>query len=214
MEPESADNQAKAANKGSGGWASPRMVLRRILMLDDTHHSIALGTTIGMFIGMTPTVGIQMVLVVLFAFLTRAFLQFNRVAALLTVYISNPLTVVPIYWFNYLIGTLFVEGNASWETFKLKLGTDSALRWSEKFHWLFVEVGWPLIVGSLVVATVCSLVTYPAMLRLLAFVHNRRHVAQPAVAQSDVDVVKNNVAKTDSNPSQSSVSQPTENHNA
>ena len=88
---------------------TPRSLLRKILLLDDTAHSIALGTAIGMFIGMTPTVGIQMILVLCLAFATRPLFHFNKVAALLTVYISNPFTVLPIYWFNYSIGTYFVE---------------------------------------------------------------------------------------------------------
>ena len=72
-------------------WSDPRSLLRHILMLDDTPHSIALGTAIGMFIGMTPTVGIQMILVIVFAFLVKPLFTFNRIAALITVYISNPL---------------------------------------------------------------------------------------------------------------------------
>lgn len=71
---------------------SPRMLLRSILMLDDSAHSIALGTAIGMFIALTPTVGIQMLMVLCVAFLTRPFFKFNQVASLITVYVSNPLT--------------------------------------------------------------------------------------------------------------------------
>jgi hypothetical protein len=63
---------------------TPRTLLRSILMLDDTPHSVALGTAIGMFVGMTPTVGIQMIIVLIVAFLTRPFLKFNKIAAVLT----------------------------------------------------------------------------------------------------------------------------------
>ena len=152
-------------------WSSPRTLLRHILMLDDAPHSIALGTAIGMFIGMTPTVGIQMILVIVVAFLTQSLFRFNRVAALITVYISNPLTVAPIYFFHYIVGTLFVGGNITWNEFSEKLRSNSDLgwwqEWWEKINWLFVEVGAPLILGSLVVATVLGIATYPVMRRLL-----------------------------------------------
>lgn len=157
-------------------WISPRQVLRHLLGLDDTPHSIALGTTVGMFIGMTPTVGIQMILVMIVAFLTRPFFYFNRLAALITVYISNPVTMVPIYYMNYKVGTLFVEHAYTAEDFERILQYDTFAGWWKTIVTLFVDVGLPLIVGSLVVATVCGAVTYPAMRMLLKRFH-RRHPA-------------------------------------
>ena len=144
-------------------WSSPRTLLRYILMLDDIPHSIALGTAIGMFIGLTPTVGIQMILVMLVAGLTSRLFQFNRVAALLTVYISNPLTVVPIYWALYKVGTIFVGGNLSPEDFARMMDQ----QWWDTIVMLFVEVGEPLLVGTCIVATIGGLVTYPVIRWLL-----------------------------------------------
>jgi len=150
-------------------WRTPRMLLRQILALDDTNHSKALGVALGVFIGMTPTVGIQMILVLVFAALTSKLFQFNRVAALLTVYISNPLTVLPIYWLDYKVGTWFIYGDATREQFAKILEYDSFAEWWETILGLFVTIGAPLIVGSLVVATVCGVVTYPVMRWLLSW---------------------------------------------
>ena len=47
-----------------------RMV-RPILQLNDSPHSISLGITLGLFIGLTPTVGLQMVIVVILGTLIR-----------------------------------------------------------------------------------------------------------------------------------------------
>lgn len=93
--------------KNFSWFSDPRQWLRAMLMLDDSSHRIALGAAIGMFIAMTPTVGIQMLLVLLLAVATRRWFRFNKVAALLMVYVSNPLTVVPIYWFSYKVGTIY-----------------------------------------------------------------------------------------------------------
>ncbi|HAW26611.1 MAG TPA: hypothetical protein DCY03_00615, partial [Planctomycetaceae bacterium] len=144
---------------------SPRMLLRSILMLDDSAHSIALGTAIGMFIALTPTVGIQMLMVLCVAFLTRPFFKFNQVASLITVYVSNPLTIVPIYWFDYKIGTYYVGGSMTQKDFARILEFEGFSGWWETVKQLLLEVGSPLIIGSLIVATFFSLMTYPIMLR-------------------------------------------------
>lgn len=148
-------------------WSSPRALMRYILGLDDTHHSIAMGTTVGMFIGMTPTVGIQMIIVMCVAILTKRFFEFNRVAALITVYISNPVTMIPIYYLDYKVGTVFFGGDVSRDEFAKILEYESFAGWWTTIVDLFVGIGVPLIVGSLVVAALCSAVTYPVMRKLL-----------------------------------------------
>jgi len=158
---------------------SPRMLLRSILMLDDSAHSIALGTAIGMFIALTPTVGIQMLIVVCVAFLTRPFFKFNQVASLITVYISNPLTIVPIYWFDYKIGTYYVGGSMTQKDFARILEFEGFSGWWETVKQLLLEVGSPLIIGSLIVATFFALMTYPIMLRLLMHFRKQKPTDSP-----------------------------------
>ena len=148
--------------------------MRPILGLDDTHHSIALGTTVGMFIGMTPTVGVQMIIVLIVAFLTKPFFHFNRIAALITVYISNPLTMITIYFLDYKVGTIFFAGTHTREDFAKILEYESLSEWWSTIVDLFVGIGVPLVVGSFVVATVCASVTYPLMRYLLKAFHRRR----------------------------------------
>ncbi|NQV29093.1 MAG: DUF2062 domain-containing protein [Rhodopirellula sp.] len=150
---------------------TPRALLRSILMLDDTPHSIALGTAIGMFIGMTPTVGIQMMIVLVIAFLTRPLFTFNKIAAVLTVYVTNPLTLVPIYWFNYKVGTCFIPSSVTYEDFVTIIRFDRHHNWSKQALSLITELGAPLLVGCLLVAIVSSVLTYPAMRWLLQRSH-------------------------------------------
>ena len=152
---------------------TPRALLRKILMLDDTPHSVALGTTIGMFVGMTPTVGIQMIIVLCIAFLVRPVFSFNKIAAVLTVYVTNPLTIVPIYWFNYQVGTWFIPSDVTYEDFVDIVKFDTHENWSERALSLITDLGAPLLVGCLLVAVVCSAVTYPTMRWLLRRFHRR-----------------------------------------
>jgi uncharacterized protein (DUF2062 family) len=152
----------------------PRVWLRAILMLDDTPHAIALGTAIGLFVGMTPTVGIQMVIVLAVAFLTRRLFHFNRVAALIAVYISNPLTTVPIYWFNYRLGAVFMEETVSKAEFAALFRYRDFSGWWESVKAITVTVGLPLLVGSLVMGSIFALASYPLMRRSLEQVQHRR----------------------------------------
>jgi len=98
---------------GDNGDADRRQFLRgklkgffrKLLQLDDTPERIARGVALGTLIGMTPTVGIQMTLAVIFAAISRA----NRLAAVALVWLSNPVTIVPIYWFDYWFGGLILR---------------------------------------------------------------------------------------------------------
>ncbi len=155
-------------------WCDPRQWLRAILQLKDTPHSIALGTAIGIFIGLTPTFGIQMLLVIAVACLTQPFFRFNRFAALVAVYISNPFTMIPIYWMNYRIGAIFTRTEITWSEFVDLFQYSSYTEWWSTFSNVFYTLGTPLIVGSLLVATFLSLPTYPLMLRLADRVQARR----------------------------------------
>lgn len=149
-------------NMKSWWWyVSPQLWLRKIVSLDDTPHSIALGTSIGVFVAMTPTVGIQMVVVLLIAALCKPFFRFNQVAGLIAVYISNPVTTLPIYWFNYWVGTFFIEGNVTRADLAEALQYDSFADWFRSVFKLIFEFGWPLVIGSVLVGIVCAIPSYP-----------------------------------------------------
>jgi uncharacterized protein len=148
-------------------FSDPRQWFRAVLMLDDSPHHIALGAAIGVFIALTPTVGIQMLIVMLVALLAQRWFRFNKMAALLMVYISNPLTVVPLYWFAYKLGTVYFPGTVSRREFERILQYDGFAEWWNSITRLFVDVGLPLVAGSLILATCCALPTYPVLLRVI-----------------------------------------------
>lgn len=138
----------------------PRAWVRTIVHLDDTPHSLALGTSIGVFIGITPTGGIQMALVMITAFLTGRFFHFNRIAGLLGVYISNPITGIPLCWYSYRIGTCFFEHNIGWDEFKRLFTEAELMNWWGTLKTIFFAVGPPLIVGSVVLAAIMAVISY------------------------------------------------------
>lgn len=142
---------------------NPQTWLRALLQLDDTDHSIALGAAIGMTIGLTPTVGVQMIVVMIVSLLTRKLFRFNIMAALIAVYVSNPLTMIPIYWMLYLVGTQFVAGDVTREQFAAIFEYKGFAEWLQTIEELVFIIGKPLLIGTAIVATIGGLVTYPLM---------------------------------------------------
>lgn len=146
----------------------PRAIARRVLSVDDSPHAVALGAAVGMFVACTPTFGIRIAIVALFAIATRRMFYFNRPAAILTTCLSNPVTTVPLYYFDYWVGSRFVAGCATRDDFARVLNYEGFAEWWQAVQWLFVEVGTPLIAGSLVVASAMAAATYPAARWLIA----------------------------------------------
>ncbi len=72
---------------------------------------ISLGVSVGVFWGMTPTVGAQMYIVFLQWLLFRVFTnsRFDLTLAIAMVWISNPLTVVPLYFLFHTTGKFLID---------------------------------------------------------------------------------------------------------
>ncbi len=87
--------------------ANPRRVrlLERVGALNIDEGTLARGVAVGLFIGMTPTVGIQTLLMLAGAFAFRA----NFLAAFAVSNVSNPLTVAPLYYGWNRLGRFVVE---------------------------------------------------------------------------------------------------------
>ncbi|HCK53699.1 MAG TPA: hypothetical protein DIC23_10825 [Planctomycetaceae bacterium] len=166
-------------------WTSPRRLVRRLLSLDDSPHAIALGTAIGMFVGMTPTVGIQMILIVTIAAVTRPLFHFNRVAGLITVYISNPITIMPLYAAFYYTGTLVVEAPMTPAEFQEQFELALDRSWLDPLRFIFQEVAWPMIAGSLLIAIATSMPTYPIVRRLVVARRRLASADEPTDATAD-----------------------------
>jgi len=163
------------------------VILRRVLALDDTPHAVALGAAIGMLFGLTPTVGLQTIEVIVFAFFTRRLFYFNRPAALLLIYISNPLTVAPIYYALYWVGSQFVPGQATLDQFRQILSFEGFAGWWLAIKQLATDVGAPLAIGTLVVAPVSAVATYPMTRFLLRWY---RGDDPPAMSESTEKIIE------------------------
>jgi len=156
-----------------------RPVLRWVLRLRSSPRAIAGGLGVGMFIAFTPTVGIQIILAIIAATLCNV----NRPAAIAPVWITNPVTVAPVYTFNYWLGSLIWPGPPLAEVKSLFANLGSALAklsfWDMKeaalamLH-MGLEILIPLCIGSCLAGLVLGVITYLLSLKLLSFFFKRR----------------------------------------
>ena len=81
-----------------------RLLRQRLLWLwhhEGSHGQRARGLAAGVFTGCYPFFGLQIVLGVALASVVRG----NHLLAAVGTWISNPITSLPLYWFNYQVGT-------------------------------------------------------------------------------------------------------------
>ncbi len=162
-------------------WILLRMrpVLKWLTRLRSSPEAIAGGFALGLFIAFTPTVGVQIVL----AFFLATLLNVNRPAAVLSVWVTNPVTIPAIFTFNYWLGSLIWEGPSvsvvSRRLFEMasQLATLDLWAITDQFS-AVAELGLgiivPLILGSIITGTVIATLTYFIVLRLLLFLFARR----------------------------------------
>ena len=156
-----------------------RPVLRWVIKLRSSPRAIAGGLSLGTFIAFTPTVGVQIIL----AFVIATMFNMNRPAAMIPVWITNPITVAPIYTFNYWLGSKVWDGPPLSEVSGLFIDIGRTMArlefWNIKEQFLAVlqmgrEILIPLLIGSMAIGLVAGLMTYFFSLKLLSIFFSRR----------------------------------------
>jgi uncharacterized protein len=134
-----------------------------IISQRDTPHRIALGMALGIFIGILPIMGIQMTVVALIALPLRG----NLKAAIAGVWISNPVTFLPMYWGYYKFGLLFFPSRAvNREQFKEIIAAAADWSWSNVGESLkhILDLGADILVpmwtGATILAVIFGIPTY------------------------------------------------------
>ncbi len=126
----------------------------RFIRLRNSPDEIAKGFALGVFVGLTPTMGVQIPIAIFLAFLLKE----NKLAAALGVWVTNPLTAPFIYALEYEMG-------------RMLLGMERARLPEELSFGIVRDLGWgvllPLTVGSLILGTICAAISYALALRFL-----------------------------------------------
>lgn len=127
-----------------------REKLRVLLAVKDRPHHVAISFSVGIFIGISPLLGLHTVLGILVSYLFKL----NKFVTILGVYITNPWTIIPIYtlgtWAGMkILGIEGVLGDIPWRS----------LTFSNVLAELKI-LFWPFVVGCFVLGTVSALVSY------------------------------------------------------
>ena len=167
----------------------------KVLLVDGaTPHSVALGAALGIFLTLTPTFGIQMAI----AAVVGTFIGANRPLAMAIVWLSNPLTILPLYYSFYATGAAIL-GSRSWGFHQFtdqfqQIGDLGLSQVAEVFGW---QVVWPVLVGSMVLAPIGGVMTYLAVFALAHRLAPKGPRAPTPDADLDVSVQPVEVAVDD-----------------
>ena len=84
-----------------------KKILSLFLKQDGSPLFNAKGIAVGVFCGCFPFFGLQTVLGLLLAKILKG----NLLLAAIGTWISNPLTYIPLYYFNYKVGSIFLKNS-------------------------------------------------------------------------------------------------------
>lgn len=131
-----------------------------LMAINDTPHSVALGSSVGMFFGFTPLYSLKTLLAIAFAWICRS----NKLAAAIASNLHDIffLAMPAVYFLEYKIGCWVLHRPPAQKAFQHFALTNY-------LHWRFVvRVVWPALIGSLALGIPAALVTYLTMRMLVS----------------------------------------------
>ena len=154
-----------------------RRLWRLAVHANDQPDRVAKGVALGLFIGWLPLVGIQTVIAIVLCWPLRA----NFAASVPGVWLSNPLTMVPMYLLNNWVGSLFygrrislAEMKEIWDTVAEYglLGIDDATMYLLTKVW---DITAPMLVGGVLIGLVVAIPGYFLSLKAANAINKRRN---------------------------------------
>lgn len=138
-----------------------RYLYIRFIRLRSHPQAIARGLAAGVFAGSYPLFGLQTFLGIAIA----AAIGGNKIVAAAGTWISNPLTYVPIYAFNYQVGRWIL---------RQPLASNLISRSPQEWMSLGLDITLALIVGSTLMGLTLATLSYYSGLHLAHRIHTKR----------------------------------------
>lgn len=104
---------------------------------------VSVGVAVGLFLAFLPIPG-QMIIATILAVWWR----FNLPTAVSSVWVSNPLTIGPIFYFQYQLGARILDMPIGHYSFEL------SWNW---FQYVFAHIWQPILVGAIITGVLASL---------------------------------------------------------
>ncbi len=123
---------------------------RQVLTIKESPQKIAVSFAIGVFLGMSPFLGIHTLLGIIFAWL----FSLNRVATLIGVYVTNPWTIIPIYTFGTWVGAQFMKIDSIIP--EINWNDITCLGLIDEFRQLIL----PFFIGTIFIGIISAVISY------------------------------------------------------
>lgn len=148
-EPNMAEENSSPPKKLNHPWLRrAKFWYLKVLRQEGTPEAIARGWACGVFTGCFPLFGLQTLLGLLMATILRG----NKFTAAAGTWISNPLTYVPIYYFNFHVGQVVLQKPVTFDEAQLQSWSDMGMAGMSVVGTLFL--------GSTVVGATLGLGAY------------------------------------------------------
>lgn len=135
----------------------------RLIRLQSSSEAIARGLAVGVFAGLFPFFGLQTLMGIALAFLVRG----NKLVAAAGTWISNPLTDIPIFLFNFQVGQWLLGRHQEPLDFTVLHSWDSIIE-------LGTGIATSLLLGSFAMGMALGILSYFLGLWFVRTVRQRR----------------------------------------
>ena len=148
-------------------------LIKKLLHIEDTPERTALAYSIGVFLGFSPFLGLHTLAGLVIGFL----FGLNPVAILLGVWTNTPWWIIPYYmvatWVGMRVTGFQIEKMILKKLFQMEIDRE----FMSSDFWSRITSQWGLllsfVIGSLILATLLSLVAYALSLRGIKFYRSR-----------------------------------------
>jgi uncharacterized protein (DUF2062 family) len=139
----------------------------RFTRLKGNPNSLAMGTAIGVFIGISPTIPLHTVLILGITIATRT----STIAGIISSWlVCNPLTYIPIYYFSMLLGNLVTPYELNWQRIKNLIETLTSHQSFSHSLKEILSLGYEaiivMVIGGIVLALPFTIASYYSSLHL------------------------------------------------
>jgi uncharacterized protein (DUF2062 family) len=145
-------------------WANLRAHGRRLVSLRASPHEIALGCALGAFVSITPLLGVQTAMAIVFAFVLRASVP----AAIIGTFVGNPLSWPFIWVSTYMMGLHMMGLESAFDPAAVE--RNIMLLWSalldrspqllDATAALLWPLLWPMLAGSVPIGLLTAAIVY------------------------------------------------------
>lgn len=142
-------------------------LFKRFVSVSKDPRHIAFSISLGILFGIIIPIGLQTLIIVPIAAILRANVYLSTSATLIT----NPITVVPIYYLAFKIGSYLTANELNWFEIEKIMNNPSYNNLSS----LGSNILFPLLLGNLIFASVLSIIIYFAAFYIMkSYLHSKR----------------------------------------